>query len=101
MQRIKNSKLDSYISFVSVSEECGYAKPDVRFFEYSAKLAKKFLKSSALVIGDRLETDVLGAHNFGLDACWFNPQLQTRSQEIAPKFEIKHLSEIRHILDKK
>lgn len=101
MQRIKNSKLHSYISFVSVSEECGFAKPDVRFFEYSAKLAKKFSKASSLVIGDRLETDVLGAHNFGVDSCWFNPQKQSLTLEVAPRFEISHLSEIRSLLDGK
>lgn len=41
-ERIKNSGIALYISFVSVSEECGYAKPDVRFCEYSLKMAAKF-----------------------------------------------------------
>ncbi len=54
-QRINNSPLKSFISFVSVSEECGYAKPDVRFFEYSSKLAKRFQKEKSIVIGDRWE----------------------------------------------
>ena len=94
MQRIKNSKLAPYISFISVSEECGFAKPDVRFFEYSAKMAKNFPKTSALVIGDRLETDIQGAHNFGLDSCWFNPSGSERLSHLSPKYEITHLSEI-------
>ncbi len=97
-ERIKNSKIAPYISFVSVSEECGYAKPDIRFFEYSAKMAKKFSKESSLVIGDRMETDVLGAHNFSLDSCWFNPSQMKHELEIAPKYEIKHLSELQKII---
>lgn len=101
-KRIANSKIAPYISFVSVSEECGFAKPDVRFFEYSAKMASRFSKASAIVIGDRLETDILGAHNFGLDSCWFNPKQSARPADLlehfAPKFEVKHLSEIQNII---
>lgn len=97
-RRIQNSKLAPYISFVSVSEEAGFAKPDVRFFEYSAKMAKRFSKASSLVIGDRLETDVEGAHAFGVDACWFNPTSQPRAVANAPKFEIKHLRELGNAL---
>lgn len=97
-QRIKNSMIAPYISFVSVSEECGFAKPDVRFFEYSAKMASKFLKASTIVIGDRLETDIQGAHNFGLDGCWFNPNKLERPADLAPKYEIRHLSEIQTVM---
>ncbi len=96
-QRIKNSPLKSYISFVSVSEECGFAKPDVRFFEYSSKLAKKFAKESSIIIGDRWEADILGAHQFGINSCWFNPEEKKRPGDPAPSFEIRHLSELRKI----
>lgn len=98
--RIQNSKLAPYLSFVSVSEECGYAKPDVRFFEYSIKMAKKFSKASAIMIGDRLETDILGAHKFGVDSCWFNPQGEKAGSEVMPTYEIKHLSQIREVIKK-
>ncbi len=94
MQRISRSAIAPYISFVSVSEECGFAKPDVRFFEYSSKRAKKFNKSSSLVVGDRLETDIQGAHDFGLDSAWFNQKKEVMSLSVKPKFEVYHLSEL-------
>ncbi len=97
-QRIQNSEIAPYISFVSVSEECGYAKPDVRFFEYSAKRAKRFSKSSSLVIGDRFEADILGAHNFGVDSCWFNPHKNQATENLSPRFEIQHLSELHNLV---
>lgn len=97
-QRIRNSKLAPYISFTSVSETCGYAKPDVRFFENSIKLAKRFAHASTLVIGDRIETDILGAHNFGIDSCWFNPQQQVHDDVHTAKYEIRHLSEIQGLI---
>jgi putative hydrolase of the HAD superfamily len=96
--RIKNSPLASYISFVCVSEECGFAKPDVRFFEHSSTLAKKFKKESALVIGDRWEADILGAHHFGVDSVWFNPEGKKAPGLPAATYEIRHLKELKTLL---
>lgn len=93
-RRIQNSAIAPYISFVSVSEDCGYAKPDSRFFEYSSRMAKAFRKENSIVIGDRLETDVLGAHNYGIDSCWFNPHGHGITGDVAPKYHIRHLSEL-------
>lgn len=97
-KRIENSELKNLISFISVSEDCGYAKPDTRFFEYSAKMAKNFTKDRSLVIGDRFEADILGAHLFQVDSCWFNPaqnKPDPKDQTIEPQYEIRCLSELR------
>jgi len=100
-QRIQNSGIAPFISFVSVSDECGFPKPDVRFFEFTVKKAKQFDKSSTIIIGDREEADILGAHNFGIDSCWFNPHQKVSSVKVHPTFEIAHLSELRaHLLGK-
>lgn len=98
MRRIENSPLAPYISFVSVSEACGYAKPDIRFFEHSVTMAKSFAKESAIVIGDRMEADILGAHHFGVHSCWFNPHQVSHDMDIAATYEIGHLSDLRRIL---
>ncbi len=93
-KRIQNSKLAPFIGFISVSEACGFAKPDVRFFEYTVKMAKSFNKGSTVIIGDRLEADIQGAHNFGISSCWFNPHKMI-GNDIKPTYEISHLSEIK------
>jgi 2-haloacid dehalogenase len=95
-RRIKNSAISPYLSFVAVSETCGHAKPDVRFFEYSVKMAKSFDKSRTLMVGDRLETDIQGAHNFGIDSCWFNPQELTT--HLNPTYNIQTLRELQTLL---
>lgn len=97
-ERIKNSPLSEFISFMCVSEECGFAKPDLRFFEHSSRMAKKFAKDSCLVIGDRWEADIVGAHQFGVDSVWFNPQKKDRPETPVPTFEIQHLSELKRLL---
>lgn len=98
VKRIAKTKLGPLFSFVAVSEQSGFAKPDVRFFDFAVKLAKKFAKESTVMIGDRLETDILGAHNFGIDGVWFNPLRAVRGEQRAPKHEIDHLSKLRMIL---
>jgi 2-haloacid dehalogenase len=64
-RRIASSGLLKYISFVATSEACGYAKPDVRFFEYAARMARAADKDRTIIIGDRLDADILGANRYG------------------------------------
>lgn len=97
-RRLSKSKIAPFISFIAVSEECGFAKPDTRFFDYSIKLAKKFSPHSTLVIGDRLEADIAGAHAFGVDSCFFNPHKIPNSTTLKPTHEIHHLSELQSIV---
>ena len=94
-QRIQNSKIFPFINFVSVSDECGFPKPDVRFFDYTVKKAKLFSKASTIIIGDREEADILGGHNFGIDSCWYNPHGRVSAVSVVPTYEIAHLSELR------
>jgi 2-haloacid dehalogenase len=39
-RRIASSGLGDYISFIATSESCGHAKPDSRFFQYTAAMAR-------------------------------------------------------------
>lgn len=96
-KRIQNSKLAGHFSFVSVSESCGFAKPDPRFFAHTVKMAKNFTKTSTVIIGDRLEADIKGATGFGISGCWFNPQKLGHHPEIKPTYEIHHLSELKKL----
>ena len=96
-KRIAHSALSPYISFISVSDACGFSKPDSRFFEYTSRMAKKFTKASTVMVGDRAEADMLGAQQFGIDGCWFNPNALSRPEHISPRYEIRHLSELKAI----
>ncbi|MYN29234.1 YjjG family noncanonical pyrimidine nucleotidase [Duganella levis] len=93
-QRIAKSGLREHISFVATSEACGYAKPDVRFFEYAARMARPFAKEDAIIIGDRLDADILGANRYGIDSCWFNPERLDNTSEAIPTYEVNNLPEI-------
>jgi 2-haloacid dehalogenase len=93
-RRIASSGLKDHISFVSTSEACGYAKPDSRFFDYAAKMARAFAHRETVIVGDRLDADILGANRFGIDSCWFNPGGLANGSEAVPSCEVGSLHEI-------
>lgn len=97
--RLERSGLKPFIHSMIVSEECGFSKPDKRIFEHTFNLLNQTLAfKNALMIGDRLETDILGATNAGIDSCWFNPNRDENTQDIKPTHEISRLSEILNLL---
>jgi len=97
-RRIASSGLGDYISFTATSEACGHAKPDSRFFEYATKMARSFNKEATIIVGDRLDADILGANRFGIESCWYNPGRLTNDTEALPTFEAAHLDDIAPLL---
>ena len=65
-RRIASSGLQPHLSFVATSEACGFAKPDSRFFEFTSKMARSFAKHETVIVGDRLDADILGANLAGI-----------------------------------
>ena len=94
-RRLSVSGLEPFIQFTVVSEECGYAKPHIEFFKKTLSKIENTDPSRILVIGDRIETDILGAQRFGLDSCWFNPTKGRSGQLASPTYEIRCLSDLR------
>jgi 2-haloacid dehalogenase len=93
-QRVLSAGLQPYISFIASSEACGYAKPDTRLFDFAVNQAKTFSKDSTLIIGDRLDADILGGNNFAISSCWFNPSTTQNTSAVKPTYEIAHLTEL-------
>lgn len=97
-QRLAASPLNPFIEFMVISDACGYAKPDARIFQYAMKLAEHEDVSSVLMVGDRLETDILGAQQSGMDSCWFNPLRIENHSPIQASYEIVELTELKEKL---
>ena len=90
-RRIASSGLAPSLSFVATSEACGFAKPDSRFFDYTSKMARSFTKLDTVIVGDRLDADILGANRFGIDSCWFNPGGLANESQAIPTCEVDSL----------
>jgi 2-haloacid dehalogenase len=93
-RRIASAGLRDHISFVATSEACGFAKPDSRFFDFTVRMARKFAKEETIIVGDRLDADILGANRFGIESCWFNPGRAANESEAVPDVEVASLHDI-------
>ncbi|MEH6433670.1 YjjG family noncanonical pyrimidine nucleotidase [Massilia sp. DD77] len=93
-RRIASSGLGGYLSFVATSEACGYAKPDSRFFDYTTRMARSFSHDETVIVGDRLDADILGANRYGIDSCWFNPGKLVNASPAIPSCEASRLDEV-------
>lgn len=93
-RRIAASKLHAHLSFVATSEACGHAKPDSRFFDYAVNMARAFSHAQTVIVGDRLDADILGANRFGIESCWFNPAGLANDSAARPTCEVARLQDV-------
>ena len=93
-RRIAASTLHGHLSFISTSDACGHAKPDSRFFDYTVRLARRFAHAETVIVGDRLDADILGANRFGIESCWFNPGRLANDTQALPSCEVACLHEV-------
>ena len=93
-RRIAASNLRTHVSFIATSEACGHAKPDSRFFGYTVNMARAFSHAETVIVGDRLDADILGANRFGIESCWFNPGGLVNESEARPTCEVARLHEV-------
>ena len=93
-RRIEKSSIRNYITAVFVSEDVGFSKPDIRYFDYVFEKLALTDKSLVLVVGDSLTSDIQGGANYGLDTCFFNPNGKPIEDHISPTYEIKLLTDI-------
>jgi 2-haloacid dehalogenase len=97
-RRIASAGLREHLSFVATSEACGHAKPDVRFFQHTVGLARAFTHAHTVIVGDRLDADILGANRFGIDSVWFNPDGVVNGGAARPTWEVARLGDVMHAL---
>ncbi len=96
-RRLENSGLSPYISRVVVSEDAGFQKPHTGFFEYAFCQCGITDKTSVLMVGDSLTSDIKGGVDFELDTCWYNPNRLEQS-ELKIDYEIRQLDELYRIV---
>jgi len=93
-RRIASSPLHAHVSFIATSEACGHAKPDTRFFDYTVRMARAFAPGETVIVGDRLDADILGANRFGIESCWFNPHGLPNATQAVPTWEVARLQDV-------
>ena len=96
-EKIQKANLAQFFDTILISGEVGVGKPDCRIF----KLALEALASSpseAMMVGDSLTRDILGAQRAGLKGIWLNRSRNDTTNQITPDFQITNLSQIHKLL---
>ena len=72
--RLSLVNITKYFKKVYISEEIGYQKPSVEFFDFVLNDLNITNKEEVLIIGDSLSSDIQGGINSGIDTMWYNPK---------------------------
>jgi putative hydrolase of the HAD superfamily len=98
MEKLEGSGLAGYFDAVVIAGQIGIAKPDTRIFE--AVLEKLELKAEqAIMVGNRLATDIGGAQQAGIKAIRLNRDKKEGDNIAKPDYEISNLNELYSILN--
>ena len=96
--RLKGSGIGKYFQEKFISEQVGFPKPQIEYFNHCFANINNFNKSKALIIGDSLTSDIQGGINAGIDSCWYNPKHEQNTRGIAPTYEIDDLAKLFEIV---
>ncbi|ETX11501.1 dUMP phosphatase [Marinomonas ushuaiensis DSM 15871] len=96
--RLERTGLQSYFLPVVISELVGVAKPNPLIFQHAYEQMGAPDKAQVLMVGDTLESDILGGNNFGFDTCWLNHHDKDYTAEVQPTFQIRNLQELLDII---
>ena len=92
--RISSAGISKYFHGIYISEDVGYNKPDIRYFEACFKDIPSFIREETVMIGDSLTSDIKGGINAGIKTVWFNYEGKSRDDSIVPDYEVHSLDEI-------
>jgi len=94
-QKYRIARLDRYFKTVTTSEEAGIKKPDPGIFDFAMGRAACSAEE-AIMVGDDLEVDILGARNVGMEQVYYNTNGHDHNEAVT--FEIRSLKELLEIL---
>lgn len=97
-KKINASGLNELLDYIFISEDVGYEKPSIQFFEKVIETVGIKDLSEAIIIGDSLTSDIQGGVNAGIDTCWYNPKGTVNAGNVKTTYEIKDLHELDEII---
>lgn len=97
--KMKRSGLDRIMDGVFVSELMGYPKPMKEYFDACFAALPDVSREECILVGDSLTSDMRGAENAGITACWFNPENRKKDVDVRTDYEICCLKDLLPILE--
>lgn len=76
--RIERLDLDRYFDAIVISGEVGTAKPGTQIYDLTFAALGEPDRTTSLMIGDSLSSDIQGGIGYGIDTCWFDKTMSPR-----------------------
>ena len=97
-KKLKKAGFDKLFEGIFLSEEIGYEKPHVEFFNYIFDKIKLTDKSDIIIVGDSITSDIQGGVNAGIKTVWYNRTGKGHNESPRVDYDIRNLNEIYDIV---
>ena len=97
-KKLERSGFDKLMDGIFLSDDLGYEKPRIEFFDIVMKAIGEPEKERVLIVGDSLTSDILGGNTAGIKTCFYNPKELKNNTKAVPDYEVKNLREVIGIL---
>lgn len=98
LKKLRLSGLGELMDGIFLSEHIGVEKPNIEFFDRVFEEIGSADRSSILIAGDSLTSDIQGGNNAGIVTCWYNPQGDKAPDKYRIDYEISDLHQIYEFL---
>jgi putative hydrolase of the HAD superfamily len=101
MEQLERLQIKQFFDPIVISQQVGVRKPNPSIFLQSIK-SWRLRPANVLVVGDRTDWDVIGAHRAGMKSALTTQFVQGQNAESAqaqPDYVLTNLSELPRILD--
>lgn len=97
-KRIKSAGIAKYFKKIFISQQIGYNKPRIEFFDECFKQISNLNKDETIIVGDSLSSDIQGGINAGIHTCWVTLRNNPSLADIVPEFTINRITELPDLL---
>lgn len=93
--RLKSQPMKEYFDGVFVSDQIGFQKPSMEYFDKVKELTgENFTYENSLILGDSLSSDIKGGMNLGIYTVWFNRYNRELKEGYRVDLEVHSLKEL-------
>lgn len=94
LEKIKKINLTNLVTDLISSEDCGYSKASVNYYEYLLNKLNIKNKKDILIVGDSLESDINGGNLNDIDTCWYNKFKAQNNTLYTPTMEVESFKQL-------
>lgn len=88
-----------YFDHIIISGDFGKGKPDASIFEFVMEKAS-ITADEAIMVGDNLNTDILGSSRVGMRNVWINRENNIANGAVTPTYEVDSLTALLDLINK-